>query len=181
VIEQAGVLAYRLQDDAVQILLVRSRQDTHWTIPKGTPDDGTTLQQTAAQEALQEGGVRGVPGSSPVGSYDYTKKGKRHRVVVFPLLVEEELSTWPEQFRERQWCDAEVASSLVTADGLGELIRGFRPLAPQGCRETSQQRKCGCPRRCSPHRDRREAAVADMRGWENMARCADRETSYRLS
>lgn len=127
VVEQAGALIYRIQEGVVQILLIRSRQDAHWTIPKGTKDRGVTLSKTAVDETFEEAGVRGTLRSTSVGSYYYSKKDKLYHVTVFSLLAQEELSTWPEDFRRREWFSMETAADLDAPDGLRDLIRNLKP------------------------------------------------------
>ena len=129
-IEQTGALGYRIRDGVLQVLLIRSRHDHHWTIPKAGQDHQTTVRETVEREAFAEGGFRGIVLSSPVGTYDYAKKGDSYRVTVFPVLVEEELSEWPEQFRKREWCSVETVADLDAAEGLRDLVRDFRPDNP---------------------------------------------------
>jgi serine/threonine protein kinase len=126
-IEQTAALPYRIQEGELQILLVRTRRDSHWTIPKATQLSKNSLAFTADDEAFEEAGVIGVARSNPLGTYTYKLDGQWYRVTVIPFLVSEELSTWPEQSRSREWCTVEMATSMIRADGLRHMVRRFRP------------------------------------------------------
>ena len=127
VVEQTGALPYRHIGDTLEILLVRTLRDSHWTIPKATQYQDASPAETAGYEAFKEVGVRGTAASPAVGEYHYDRKGRSYRVTVYPILVEEELAEWPEQTRRRQWCSVRVASKLVASHQLGELIARFEP------------------------------------------------------
>ena len=69
----------------------------------------------------------GAADSNPLGTYTYKLNVQWYRVSVIPFLVSEELSTWPEQSRSREWCTVEIATSMIRADGLRHMVRRFRP------------------------------------------------------
>lgn len=54
----AGGVVYREQDGLMQILLCGRRQPPLWCLPKGTPDNGETVRQTAIREVEEETGVK---------------------------------------------------------------------------------------------------------------------------
>lgn len=66
----AGILIYRVVDEEVEVLLVhpggpfwKNRDLGAWTIPKGEPEEGEDLLETARRELAEETGfeVRGEP------------------------------------------------------------------------------------------------------------------------
>jgi phosphohistidine phosphatase len=67
---QSAVLASREN----RILLV-STSKGHWTIPKGVVERHLTAAQSAAQEAFEEGGIRGTVREPSVGWFEYEKWG----------------------------------------------------------------------------------------------------------
>lgn len=129
---QHGALPYRIgPDGAVQILLVTSRQTRRWIIPKGWPIKGLKPSKSAAREAFEEAGVRGVVGSKTIGSFVYDKGledgvSVSCEVGVFPLKVERQHKTWPEAHqRETRWVGPEEALDLLDDRGLRDVVAAF--------------------------------------------------------
>lgn len=102
-IEQSGVIPYRLEQGKIEILLVSSRKKKRWVIPKGIVEPDLTPQDSAAKEALEEGGILGEVLPESIGTYTYEKWGGVCRVVVFLLKVTSLEANWLENYRERQW------------------------------------------------------------------------------
>ena len=73
-LHQAGVIAYRVLDDKLQVLLVTSRETGRWVIPRGNIDSGTTPAEAAEKKAYEEAGLkRIIIDPIPLGSYCYFK------------------------------------------------------------------------------------------------------------
>jgi hypothetical protein len=66
-LQQVAALVYRYEAHELQILVITSRGTGRWIIPKGWPQVGRTLADTAAREAYEEAGVRGEISSQPIG------------------------------------------------------------------------------------------------------------------
>jgi 8-oxo-dGTP pyrophosphatase MutT (NUDIX family) len=130
---QYGALPYRTDKAGVlQILLVTTRRNGRWIIPKGWPIKGLTPKQTAAREAYEEAGARGDMKRQSIGVYGYEKllddKGITVpcEVKVFPLRVRRLEKVWPEhQQRVVRWFAATEAAAAVSELGLKELIGLF--------------------------------------------------------
>jgi len=117
----------------VRVLLVTSRENKRWVIPKGNPPAGMTGHGAAALEAEEEAGVCGLVCPTPLGSYRYRKRRSNGAslmfdVDVFPLAVNRELDSWKEQSqRERRWFSLPEAAAAVDEADLRDLIRSFGP------------------------------------------------------
>ena len=79
-VQSAGTLLYRRQDEQIEMLLVHASGNYNrrkpWSIPKGIPDEGETLEAAARRETIEETGV--TPGELvPLGSIVYRKSGKQ--------------------------------------------------------------------------------------------------------
>jgi 8-oxo-dGTP pyrophosphatase MutT (NUDIX family) len=75
ILHQAGVIAYRIRDGEVRVLLMTSRDTGRWIIPKGNIKAGVTPCKAAEKEAYEEAGIKGtITGSIPLGTYTYFKK-----------------------------------------------------------------------------------------------------------
>ena len=79
-VQSAGTLLYRDQEGRLEVLLVHpsGNYNRHkpWSIPKGLPDDGESLEDAARRETLEEAGVTAGP-LEPLGSIEYTKSRKQ--------------------------------------------------------------------------------------------------------
>ena len=128
---QYGDLPYRLRDGSrrPQFMLITSRENQRWVIPKGWPKKGKSPRTSAAREAFEEAGVMGAVAKRAVGSFSYHKRLKSGAVVlcdvhVFPLEVRRQSKRWPEkQERVVKWLSASQAAEKVDEPRLGQIIR----------------------------------------------------------
>lgn len=127
---QYGALPYRA-GEALEILLITSRETGRWVIPKGWPMIGKSPRGAATREALEEAGAVGKAGRSKLGSYDYIKilatgERVRCRVTVFPMAVISQKAQWPEQDqRQVRWFPWDEAVDAVQEPGLKAIIQAF--------------------------------------------------------
>jgi predicted NUDIX family NTP pyrophosphohydrolase len=78
--QSAGTLLYREGPAGLEVLIVHPsgpyNRRAPWSIPKGLPDEGASLEETARRETREETGVEaGV--LAELGYIDYTKSRKR--------------------------------------------------------------------------------------------------------
>jgi 8-oxo-dGTP pyrophosphatase MutT (NUDIX family) len=136
---QIAAMPWRHDGGHLQVLLVTSRTNRRWMLPKGWPMSGKSDAEAAAQEALEEAGVVGRVAPRAIGSYRYIKDyvdkpGVPAQALVFPLQVDRLLDEWPEQAqRQREWFTFEEARHAVEVPDLARLLsdlgRSWRPLA----------------------------------------------------
>jgi 8-oxo-dGTP pyrophosphatase MutT (NUDIX family) len=108
--------------------MVTSRSGKRWVIPKGIIEPDLSAAASAAKEAWEEAGVRGVVRPGSVGTYRYQKWGGTCTVEVFVLDVERLEDAWPEQaLRRRCWFGLDRAAGLVREEGLAMMIRALIP------------------------------------------------------
>jgi 8-oxo-dGTP pyrophosphatase MutT (NUDIX family) len=126
---QVAALCWR-SSPKLEILLVTSLRTRRWILPKGWPQDGLSLAQSAANEALEEAGVTGEIAADPIGRYHYLKEKSGSAlpcvVEVFSLLVTGERTSWVEKgARQKLWLPAERAAAKVAETGLRRILTGF--------------------------------------------------------
>ena len=127
ILHQAGVIAYRILDGKVRVLLVTSRDTGRWIIPKGNIKAGEMPCKAAENEAYEEAGVKGTIIGS-LGMYTYFKKldsgeALAATVEVYLLRVKERLKKWPERNeRKLSWVSTKEAVALVEEPGIVPLL-----------------------------------------------------------
>ncbi len=131
---QFGVLPYRIAEDgSPEYLLVTTRQSRRWIIPKGGPIKGLKPAKSAAREAFEEAGVRGIVAGKAIGSYCFDKTVTPPNaapvpceVQVFPLMVTRQHKTWPEsQERQCRWFKHDDALAELRDEGLRRIVIQF--------------------------------------------------------
>ena len=129
---QVAALCWR-RAASPEVLLVTTLRTRRLILPKGWPQDGLTLAQSAAAEAHEEAGVRGEVWPTPLGEYHYLKEkdgvGHPCRVQVFPMLVTRSDRVWAEKgARKLLWLSFEEAARRVAEPGLRKLLLSFHKL-----------------------------------------------------
>ena len=130
ILNQAGVIAYRVLDGKVQVLLMTSRDTGRWIIPKGNINGRSTPSKAAEKEAYEEAGVIGaITSSTPLGIYTYSKKlasgeARAATVEVYLLRITERLKKWPEKGKRKlSWVSTKEAVGLIEELGVVPLLR----------------------------------------------------------
>ncbi len=126
---QIGAIPLRRSSSSggVEVMLVTTRGQRRWMVPKGWPWPDTADHDAAAGEAWEEAGVRGRVSPEAIGSFTYAKVRKgvqnTYEVVTYLLEVTEVEETWPESSeRRRDWFSASDAAALVLEPGLKDLL-----------------------------------------------------------
>jgi len=66
--QQAAALPVKRDGSRLRVLLVSSRQDGRWILPKGKVEDDESPSEGAAREAFEEAGIKGRAGDAPLGA-----------------------------------------------------------------------------------------------------------------
>ncbi len=132
----AGGVVYRRNGGQLETVLCGRLQPVRWSLAKGTPDPGETLEQTALREVREETGLE-VEIDSPLGSIDYwfADRGKDvryHKTVHFYLMVAVggDTDQHDPEFDVVKWFNAEDAlKSLAYTNEVNVLQRAFDLIA----------------------------------------------------
>ena len=85
----AGGVAFRHGPDGIEVVLVGRREPERWVLPKGTPNRGESMDQTAVREVSEETGIQ-VRLIRPLHDIQYwfVLHGVRHYKTVHFYLME---------------------------------------------------------------------------------------------
>jgi 8-oxo-dGTP pyrophosphatase MutT (NUDIX family) len=117
----AGGVVVSAQDSRPSLVVGmrrRARDSVTWTLPKGTPDPGETVEQTALREVVEETGLE-VRIIEPLPSIEYAfvQDGTRIRKTVHYFLMEPtggDLSRHDHEFERVRWVPFEEADGLLS-------------------------------------------------------------------
>jgi 8-oxo-dGTP pyrophosphatase MutT (NUDIX family) len=123
----AGGVVHRAGGGPPQIVLVHRRVPPLWALPKGTPDSGETLTETAIRETREETGLA-VEIEEPITSVSYFfvhRRTRFHKTVHFFLMrpLGGRLEDHDHEFDEVRWVPIEEALELMTHATEREVVQ----------------------------------------------------------
>ena len=129
----SGGVVYRVQDGQVELALC-GRHTGLWALPKGTPDPGESLEQTALREVREETGLE-VEIEASLGHIEYwfTLPSERvHKRVYFYLMAQRggSVDDHDHEFDVVEWFPASEATTTLTYPSEAEVVeRAMEALA----------------------------------------------------
>jgi 8-oxo-dGTP pyrophosphatase MutT (NUDIX family) len=125
----AGGIVIRFLGENAQFVAGRRRRERDggtWTLPKGTPIPGETLEETALREVAEETGLK-VRVVAPLDSIKYTfvQRGTRIRKTVHYFLMEAvggSLDDHDREFEEVRWVAFDDAAGLLSFETERALV-----------------------------------------------------------
>ncbi len=122
----AGGVVVRGTGDDLEVVIAGRDSDRTWVFPKGTPDAGETIEQTALREVREESGLD-VDIVRPIGVIEYwfAVPGERvHKFVHFFLMrpLGGDVSRHDHEYDDVRWVPASEARRLLTYDTYREML-----------------------------------------------------------
>jgi 8-oxo-dGTP pyrophosphatase MutT (NUDIX family) len=133
----AGGVVHRTEGGRLEIVLVRRRQPPLWALPKGTPDSGETLAETAIRETREETGLQ-VEIEEPISAITYFfvhGRTRFHKTVHFFLMhpIGGRLEDHDHEFDEVRWVHIDEAPRVMNhATERGVVQRAAEILSARG-------------------------------------------------
>ena len=108
---------HRTVEGRLQVLLVHRRSPRLWALPKGTPDSGETIEETALRETREETGIEAMIERQLRSIRYFFVRGttRFHKTVHFFLMhpVGGRLDDHDAEFDEVAWVDLEEALAIL--------------------------------------------------------------------
>lgn len=122
----AGGVVHRALGGVSEIVLVHRRRPPLWALPKGTPDAGERLEETALREVREETGLQ-VEIEAPLGEihYFFVRNRVRFRKTVHFFLMRPiggDLAEHDHEFDEVRWFQVEEALAIMTYPTEREVV-----------------------------------------------------------
>jgi len=134
-------VVHRLAGGKTEVVLLHRRVPRLWALPKGTPDAGETLEETALRETREETGLQ-VELVERLRSIHYVfvrGRTRFHKTVHFYLMrpVGGDVSQHDHEFDEVRWFQLEEALQLMThATERSVVEEAARRITAQGAAAT---------------------------------------------
>src|SRR5579884_1244203 len=128
----AGGVVYRESARGYEVVLVgRSAQGT-WGLPKGTPDDAETVEETALREVAEETGIQPklVKPIGPIQYYFVARGTRYHKTVHFYLMQANggSLDQHDHEYDMVQWFALDEAIARLSYPNEAEVVRKARAM-----------------------------------------------------
>ena len=122
----AGGVVVRGSGDDLEVVLAGRQRDRTWVFPKGTPDRGETVEETAVREVREETGLE-VRIVRPIGAieYSFAVPGERvHKLVHFFLMTAHggDLSQHDHEYDDVRWVRVVEARKLLSYDTYRDML-----------------------------------------------------------
>lgn len=125
----AGGVVCRERDTMVEVVICGREQPVVWGLPKGTPNQGETLEQTAVREVSEETGLK-VAIAEKIGAITYWFVGapegiRYHKTVHHFLMVplDGDVTLHDEEYDSVLWVEADEACRTLSYKNEVNIVR----------------------------------------------------------
>jgi 8-oxo-dGTP pyrophosphatase MutT (NUDIX family) len=125
----AGGIVYRKGPEGIEVVLCGRTGDNVWGLPKGTPEPGESLEETAIREVSEETGLD-VRIERKVGTITYwfarVEEGVRFHKTVHHYLMQPvggDVANHDHEYDVVQWFAAEQALKTLTYENERNILR----------------------------------------------------------
>lgn len=128
----AGGIVYRSGANGLEVVICGRDADGIWGLPKGTPDKGETLEETAVREVTEETGldVR-IVDKVGVVEYWFARDGTRYHKWVHHYLMEQtggDTSRHDVEYDRVEWMPVEAAKKTLSFKNEASIVEKARQM-----------------------------------------------------
>ena len=122
----AGGVVMRERDGELEVAIAGRQSDGTWVFPKGTPDDGESIEETAVREVAEETGLE-VRITAPLATTEYwfASRGTRfHKRVHFYLMEATggDVALHDHEYDVVRWVPVDEARQLLSFENYREVL-----------------------------------------------------------
>lgn len=126
-VSAGGVVWRRRGNEDIEIVLCHREEGPVWCLPKGTPEDGESMEDTALREVAEETGLQVERGEQlSTIEYWFTRGGGRvHKHVQFWLMrpTGGDVTNHDHEFDRVEWVPLATALKRLTYEGERAVVR----------------------------------------------------------
>jgi len=137
----AGGVVYKLDKGKVEVVICGRASPATWNLPKGTPDAGESIEETALREVNEETGLE-VDLEEYIGSINYwfvlaADRVRCHKTVHFYLMISKGglTSNHDPEFDRIEWVSAKKAIELLTHENEARIVEQALSLVAEKSRK----------------------------------------------
>lgn len=128
----AGGIVYRRGPNGVEVVVCGRDSDGIWGLPKGTPDEGESLEETAVREVTEETGLEvRIVGKVGVVEYWFARDGTRYHKWVHHYLMEPtggDTSRHDVEYDRVEWLSVEAAKKKLSFKNEAAIVEKARKM-----------------------------------------------------
>ena len=132
--KKVGVIPFQIIDGNITVLMVTSIRTQRWILPKGNLKSNESRKKGCLREAFEEAGIDGkILKDFPMTMVmpDKAEANGVLPVIFYPMLVENQAETWPEQNRrQRKWMGLDAALAEIPSKDVLNVLQHFKTLSP---------------------------------------------------
>lgn len=132
----AGGVVFRRTDLGIEVVICGRDSDGVWGLPKGTPDVGESLEQTAEREVTEETGLRvKIVDKVGVVEYWFARDGVRYHKWVHHYLLQARggnTSEHDHEYDRVEWRPIGIALKTLTFKNEVDIVNKARQMIEAG-------------------------------------------------
>jgi 8-oxo-dGTP pyrophosphatase MutT (NUDIX family) len=132
----AGGVVYRRGPEGLEVVICGRDSDGVWGLPKGTPDGGESLEETAIREVSEETGLKvAVVEKIGVVEYWFAREGVRYHKWVHHYLMEAtggNTEDHDHEYDRVEWLPAEAAVKTLSYRNEIDMVAKARAMLGVG-------------------------------------------------